>query len=91
MPQQPIPDRLTPTQDLIMEVLAARFRLGERTWTFDDHSAIRKAMRVLEERGLVTWKSGITENTLRAWMTEAGRAEYVTADYVPPILRPEEP
>jgi len=76
---------LTPTEDLVMEVLAARYRLGERLWTFD--SRCRPAIRRLAARGLANEIHGMVENTIRASLTDEGRAAYVTADYVPPILR----
>lgn len=78
---------LTPTEDLVMEVLAARYRLGEHLWTFDSRQ--RPAIRRLAARGLVNEIHGMVENSIRASLTDKGRALYVTADYVPPILRKE--
>ena len=75
---------LTPTQDLVMEVLAARYRLGEECWTFPANR--RPAVQYLAEKGLVTWKEGIVERTVLVWLTEAGRARYVTEGYTPPIF-----
>lgn len=76
---------LPPTQFLMAEVLAARYRCGEMTWTFPrSHKHIAKA---LEDRRLVWWKSGIVENTILVGFTDEGKKACLSADYVPPILR----
>lgn len=77
----------TPTQELVLEVLAARHRLGEGMWTFSNRPAIVTALRVLESAGLVGFKSGVIENTYLAWLTKAGQADVLTPDYVPPIKK----
>ncbi|UYP17721.1 hypothetical protein OED52_13675 [Rhodococcus sp. Z13] len=77
---------MTPTEDLIMEVLAARTRLGHILWTFAANRTATAAARSLERRGLITMMHGITERTFRARLTQAGRDEYLTPDYVAPIL-----
>lgn len=66
MPDVPVP----PTQYLAMEVLAARYRLGEKTWTFPAHC--RSALRSLSERNWVGHKSGIMQGTELAWLTAEG-------------------
>ena len=79
------PDRkLTPKEDLFMEVLAGRRRCGERVWTFE--SRHRDTARKLEAKDLVGWKSGIIEQSILAWLTPQGEAEWLSADYTPPIL-----
>lgn len=75
---------LTPTQDLLMNLLVARHRLGERLWTFDARH--KTALEQLADRGLATVMHGAVENTVRASLTEAGRAEWVSETYVPPLL-----
>lgn len=77
--------RLTPTEDLVMEVLAARFRLGENLWTFS--SQHRNTLRSLASKGLVISMGGVNEGTVRAALTNAGKQEYLNADYVPPAER----
>lgn len=57
---------LTPTEELVMEVLSARRRLGENLWTFP--SALKSTLRRLEDKGYIGWKGGIVENTLLAWL-----------------------
>lgn len=66
MPDAPVP----PTQYLAMEVLAARYRLGEKTWTFPAHC--RPALRLLADKNWVVHKGGILEGTELAWLTEDG-------------------
>lgn len=75
--------KLTPTEDLLIEVLAARFRLGERLWTFD--TSTRKAALKLESKGLINLMHGIVEKTYRASLTEAGKALVIDASYSSPL------
>lgn len=75
---------LTPTEDLFLEVLAARTRLGHGVWTFD--VLHKRVARSLEERGLIGWKSGVVERTILAWLTDDGRSLCLHEAYVPPIL-----
>jgi hypothetical protein len=71
----------------MMEVLAARYRCGESVWTFpSEHRPIAKA---LESRRFVWWKSGVVEKTILVGLTEDGKKECLSNDYVPPILRSE--
>jgi len=76
---------LTPTEDLLLEVLIARHRLGERLWTFEARH--RKAIGSLADKGLVASMHGIVEHTVRASLTPAAIKAYVSPKYVPPILR----
>ena len=77
---------LTPTQDLFMEVLAARFRLGETLWTFDSrHGTTAKA---LAEQGLIQRMGGVVAGTIRASMTSKGRAVFLDEHYTAPNDRP---
>lgn len=54
---------MTPTEELIIDVLVARFRLGDTLWTFDSRN--KPAMRRLEKRGLIHVDSGVVENTVK--------------------------
>lgn len=76
---------LTPTEDLCMEVLTARHRLGENIWTFD--SRHKPALKKLESRGLVNVIHGMVERSIRASLTEAGIKEYMDENYVAPVFR----
>ena len=75
------PKSFTPTQDLMLNVLAARFRLGENLWTFD--SNLRKQAEQLAARGLVFTTHGIIEHTIRVGLTEAGKAATLSPDHQP--------
>lgn len=68
---------MTPTQYLVMEVLAARWRLGFDYWTFPgDHPAYLKAIRALSLLGYIgyehrdcngNWLVGLSEQGIKAW------------------------
>jgi hypothetical protein len=73
---------LTPTEDLVLEVLAGRWRLGETFWTFK--SSHRKAINALEAKNLVWVMHGIIERTVRVGLTEEGKKECLSDTYVLP-------
>ena len=79
-------ETLSLTQELIMEVLAARYRLGERIWPFPA-TAIR-ALNTLEGLGLIGHKSGVVERTRNAWLTDYGKASVLSDSYLPPSASP---
>lgn len=72
----PTPDVRTPTEDLILDVLVARYRLGTTLWTFPSH--VRPALLRLQEKSLVTVNSGVTAKTLRASLTDRAILEHGT-------------
>lgn len=75
----------TPTEDLMLEALIARLRLGERIWTFD--SKHRKTAKSLAEKGWVNWKSGIVDNSILVWPAdEKVRSELLKYNYKAPVL-----
>jgi hypothetical protein len=74
---------LTPTENLILELLIARFRLGERLWTLD--SNVRHQVESLGSKGYVHEMNGIVPMTVRARLTDEAIAMYLSFDYVPPI------
>ena len=75
-------DSLPPTEYLILEVLAARTRLGEHAWTFP--ARLNKALESLARRGLVSWKAASIERHSLAWLTALGRESALSATYTPP-------
>lgn len=75
---------LPPAQALVMEVLAARARLGEPYWTFSTRH--RGLIAALELKGLVASKSGIVERTCLAWLTDKGREATQSATYKAPAV-----
>lgn len=81
--QEPAAEReLPPAQYLMLETLAARYRLGEPRWTFP-RSHTRFA-RALADKGLAWWESGIVEDTIEVTLTDAGRERALNPEYAPP-------
>lgn len=77
-------NELPPTQLLLMEVLAARHRLGETWWTLD--SKTKAAAKACEALGLLSLMHGIVPQTYRAAISAKGLAATLSPEYVPPIL-----
>ncbi|AXV09928.1 Phage protein (plasmid) [Euzebya pacifica] len=77
---------LPPTQHLLLDLLAARARLGEAVWTVPN--TCRQAIDALAADGLVKHKSAPVAGHQLVWLTEAGRAEVMSDGYVPPRDRP---
>lgn len=63
-------DGLTPTEYLVLDVMVARWRLGDDSWTFP--TTFRPALDRLEQRGYLNYKSGVVYQTLHAWLTDEG-------------------
>jgi hypothetical protein len=78
-----VSDNLTPTEELMGDVLAARFRLGENLWTFNNR--LLKTAMSMEDRGLITVMHGIVEKTFRASLTVKGKSVFLFDDYVTPV------
>lgn len=74
---------LTPSEELVMEVLIARWRLGERLWTFSSRQ--KRTIERLAAKGYVTSMHGIVEKTVRASLTDKSVSENLTFNYIPPI------
>jgi len=77
---------VTPTQDLVMELLVARHRLGHNIWTLTANPPVKRALVALEDLNLVNWKHGVVEQTYLAWLTDFGRETWMLPGYVAPIL-----
>lgn len=77
-------DALTPMQQLVLEVLGARYRLGHELWTFTMNDALPKALKALEAGGYATKMPGIAQGTVRASLTDAGKRLVLDPGYVPP-------
>lgn len=75
--------KVTPTEDLLLEVLVARWREGWALWTFDRRW--RKQLESLERKGYLWEKSGVVEKTWLAWLTPQGRDWLMSPDYKPPV------
>jgi hypothetical protein len=81
-------DGLPPTQYLIMDVLAARWRTGEHLWTFPTRPGIVGAAHDLARAGLVGMKSGVAPKTIQVWLTDAGKAAVLMPGRVNPVDEP---
>ena len=77
-------ESLPPVQYLIMETLAARYRLGEPYWTFP--LRLRAALDALRDKGLIWTRSAPTPD-LQAYLTDAGRACCLSDAYMTPDTR----
>lgn len=73
----------TPTQNLILELLQARLRLGERVWTFAPN--LRKQIEALASKGLVIHKN-VVDGILVFPANEAFRAKLLASPYSIPLL-----
>ena len=73
---------VTAKEELALEVLAARFRLGENIWTF--HSKHGRTLSDLEEKGLVYTMHGVVQGTIRAGLTDEGKAAMLSDTYTAP-------
>jgi hypothetical protein len=77
---------VSPSEDLMMEVLAARYRLGEQVWTFANST--KPTARKLENRGWITVYSGQVERTYRAGLSIEGiKAWQLDRPYTPPARK----
>lgn len=66
-------DALPAAQYLILDVLAARHRLGDRVWSFP--RKFKPILNRLQAAGLVEWRRSSHPDVLQAWLTPAGRDE----------------
>ena len=76
---------MTPTEDLIGEVLAARFRLGETWWPFPN--ATKPAASRMESAGLVDLTHGMVAGTYRARLTAKGLDVFISPTYQAPVVK----
>ena len=76
-------DALPPTQYLILDVLAARLRLGETSWTFPAN--LRAHANRLEEARWVQVDAG-PQGRIRLLPTDRLRATMAATNYRPPTV-----
>lgn len=74
---------VTPSEELMLETLAARWRCGETRWTFS--ARMKRTAEGLAARGLVSWQSGIVEKTIVVWLTDAGMSACLDPNYTSPL------
>lgn len=77
---------LTPTEELLVDVLIARHRLGEPFWSVSTRHG--KAIRSLQDKGLVTDYGCTVESATRVALTLKAKALWASPDrYVPPVFK----
>ena len=76
--------KLTPSEDLVMETLAARRRLGNQVWTLEKRHS--RTLKLLEEKGLVNFISGVDEKSVRASLTALGEEHYLDGQWKDPAI-----
>ena len=76
---------LTPSEDLVLEVLAARYRLGEVVWTFELRH--RSAINRLINRSLVETHDSLIPKTIRVSLTATGKLGIFHKDYTAPAFK----
>jgi len=70
---------VTPSEYLVLEVLAARFRLGESIWPFP--SAFKATALSLKEKELVEVLTGPIPQTMNLSLTGLGQALLLSDKY----------
>jgi len=73
---------LTPSEDLVLEVLAGRYRTGESFWTFK--TIHNKAIDSLLAKNLVWTMHGVVEKTIRVGLTDEGKTACLSDSYTAP-------
>lgn len=81
-------DALPPTQNLMLELLAARHRLGHDAWPVPRKQ--RPIADQLAKLGLVNVDTHGAPNAISVALTEAGKAVMLRDGYIPPILQRED-
>lgn len=80
-------DSLPAKQYLILEVLAARHRLGEPFWPLPDR--LLRHLDALADAGLIGHESDVTEGHRRAWLTDKGWTAVMSGTYTAPAQPPD--
>ena len=75
---------LTPSEELMMEVLASRSRLGEPFWTFNRRHL--RTARALLSKNYVTEIKSPTENLITVTPNQDELKNFLREDYLPPAL-----
>lgn len=76
---------LTPSEELVLEVLASRYRLGHNEWPFS--SKHRKVLNSLQSKNYIYVESGKVQNTYDVSLTAKGKEATVSETYTPPIYK----
>jgi hypothetical protein len=73
----------TPTEELILEVLTARVRLGNNVWTMSNRN--KQAFEKLVAKDLIEYKSASVEGHVLVWLTETGEKLLFKNKYNSPV------
>jgi hypothetical protein len=84
MAKENSPEELTPLQEMVTEVLTARWRLGERRWPFP--LSCMRALNALARKGLVTFESGPDEHTAYVQFTPAAQQRFLSRPHESPLM-----
>lgn len=75
---------LTACQDVLVDLLVARSRLGESFWPIS--TRLNRTYKILEEKGYVEIMHGHVDGTVRLALTPQAKAKLIeNSAYVPPI------
>lgn len=77
--------KLTAPQELMVDLLLARARLGEPFWHVS--TKLTRTYHELSAKGYVSILSGHVENTVRLMLTAEAKKELLTTSYASPIER----
>lgn len=77
---------LTPIEDLLIALLAARHRLGEPNWPVRRLPAHTRALRRLAALGAVCYQHANIEGHWLAELTPAAQEAWIDPNYHPPAL-----
>lgn len=78
-------ERCSITAQLVMEVIAARYRLGEPTWNFRRVPLVDLALREAEVAGLLGYKMR-RPGFWDVWLTPTGELAMFDPEYQPPVF-----
>jgi hypothetical protein len=76
--------QVTPTQDLILSVLAQGYRLGDTLIDFDN--AFKRSAAGLVEQGLISTMHGSMQGTFRASLNDDGIGFQMSPKVIPPVF-----
>lgn len=80
------PFALSPSEELLLDLLAARHRLGHTTYLVSTRHS--RQLRSLAAKGLIWTDSGNVERTMKAGLTVLGEVVALDEHYVAPALSP---
>lgn len=86
----PIPpwDQLTPLQQIVSDLLVARYRLGEVRWSIKKSPVMSKALKNMRDVGWITYEPhNASPNYLYVSLTSQGKEMSGLPDYPEPMVK----